>query len=747
MADDVARLVAVLEADVRGFTKGMEQANAVADKQFGALESRMRKTEQTFKSFGGGGGDILGLGKLFTAAAIEEFSRKVLTMTAGLVDQARVVGVSVEALQSFREVMKDAGGNAEDADQLLRRLTVSIGAAKDGATQATNAFGLLKLGPKDIEGTTEEVLSRVAKALLEIPDASQRARIETELFKRSGQEFERVLGPLASGLGAVTEKLREQNRLITDDSAETARKSLQGLAEAWSQVEVAASGPLTFMLKGFADLIEDAKVLIDLFNKLPTDSDLLHGRLVHTPTKTASDLPFANAETIGISKQGSLSGAPFETEAQKLAAKRAAEAALLIAKTIAEASRAAEALSKIVSAANVDLSKGTLASFSAVRDQIKVNSAAEINAINDELSASIAAAKKQLQEKELDQAAYNKVVNNLNDAAASKESAIIVKQRSDVLQSARDEIEARYQVQQALTEQRRLTISSEYDYILEISRGTQDYFKIAGELSDEDAKLQIKNIEDRLKHDLAFFDRTKQELDKAGVAYSDYEQEKKDATDKANLEIAAVENQASANRVRLNEQETHALENQIAVMDNVRGGLEDIGVSALHGATSFKQAVVQMIEQLAEMSLRLYVLRPLIESTFGRAGTGGGFLSDLLGFGGYGFPDSVNVTPQVGRASGGDVWAGRSYTVGENGPETFRPWASGSIMPSVPNAYAGSFSSGATINIDARGAQIGVAQQIEESLQRIAPRIVGAAVGQVRRNLGPMMGETSKRAF
>lgn len=66
------------------------------------------------------------------------------------------------------------------------------------------------------------------------------------------------------------------------------------------------------------------------------------------------------------------------------------------------------------------------------------------------------------------------------------------------------------------------------------------------------------------------------------------------------------------------------------------------------------------------------------------------------------------------RASGGPVSAGRSYLVGERGPELFVPRSAGTI---VPNGAGGT-----VINIDARGADIGV----EGRLRAAIPAIIGA---------------------
>jgi uncharacterized protein related to proFAR isomerase len=55
----------------------------------------------------------------------------------------------------------------------------------------------------------------------------------------------------------------------------------------------------------------------------------------------------------------------------------------------------------------------------------------------------------------------------------------------------------------------------------------------------------------------------------------------------------------------------------------------------------------------------------------------------------------------------------------------------------------GGQSSGAVINIDARGAQEGVAAQIAQAIQRAAPAIMGGAVKTVERNFGDYQREYS----
>ena len=55
------------------------------------------------------------------------------------------------------------------------------------------------------------------------------------------------------------------------------------------------------------------------------------------------------------------------------------------------------------------------------------------------------------------------------------------------------------------------------------------------------------------------------------------------------------------------------------------------------------------------------------------------------------------------RANGGSVLSGRSYLVGERGPEVFTPSTSGMISP---NSSLGGGSTNVVVNVDASGSAV-----------------------------------------
>jgi hypothetical protein len=105
------------------------------------------------------------------------------------------------------------------------------------------------------------------------------------------------------------------------------------------------------------------------------------------------------------------------------------------------------------------------------------------------------------------------------------------------------------------------------------------------------------------------------------------------------------------------------------------GGALKIAIQAIGSALS---AVINIVGDL------IGGFRTLINL----AGKVGDFIGNINPFGG-------------GRASGGPVSMGKTYLVGEKGPELFSPSSNGNI---IPNKALGGTSSGTTINISVSGA-------------------------------------------
>ena len=135
--------------------------------------------------------------------------------------------------------------------------------------------------------------------------------------------------------------------------------------------------------------------------------------------------------------------------------------------------------------------------------------------------------------------------------------------------------------------------------------------------------------------------------------------------------------------------------------DAIKDNVTDAIIGAIEGTKSLGEAALDIVKQLGRQFLTLG-----INQAFGALGQTGGFLGKLFG---------------GGKASGGTVQGGRSYMVGERGPELFTPGRTGSIAPS------GSFGgANVTVNVDASGSSVeGDAEQASQ-----LGKVIGVAVQQ-----------------
>lgn len=161
-------------------------------------------------------------------------------------------------------------------------------------------------------------------------------------------------------------------------------------------------------------------------------------------------------------------------------------------------------------------------------------------------------------------------------------------------------------------------------------------------------------------------------------------------------------------------EQTQKLHDLEAAHREVKRAIEDFRGAAQEGVSTFisdlregksaaealKNALDRVVDRLLDMALNA-----AFDGLFG-GGKGGGLLSSLLG---------------GARASGGPVQSGKTYLVGENGPEMVRFGRNGTVVPnSVVKTGAGApqtVDNSRVFQIDARGAQIGVAEQIEARLR------------------------------
>lgn len=147
--------------------------------------------------------------------------------------------------------------------------------------------------------------------------------------------------------------------------------------------------------------------------------------------------------------------------------------------------------------------------------------------------------------------------------------------------------------------------------------------------------------------------------------------------------------------------------------DEVGRSVSDAFLGMLTGASSWKDGMRSIIQEVIAQLWRLYVVQTIV-----------GVITNSIGS--IGLPGPKNAIKLGARASGGPVSSNQPYIVGEKGPEIMIPGRSGTV---VSNDNIGNMGGGVTVNVDARGATdpAQVKQIAEKAILEAAPIIVAAS--------------------
>ena len=189
------------------------------------------------------------------------------------------------------------------------------------------------------------------------------------------------------------------------------------------------------------------------------------------------------------------------------------------------------------------------------------------------------------------------------------------------------------------------------------------------------------------------------------AAYARLSAQLYDLSDVSDPKILEKRNETLRAQAEIAKQLTTAYEEQTRISREaanvITGGFED---AVFAGA-----GLRDMIKGIGQDLMR-YIFQQTITRSLGNFLTSG--ITSLFSGGGAPVLDMSGLTP---RAGGGPVTGGRSYLVGENGPELFQAGQSGRI---IPNGSMGG--GGNTYIIDARGTDESVVNRLAATMMQLA---------------------------
>lgn len=258
----IGALRVTLGLDSAQFEAGTKRARAVAQRDVSAIQKTLNGVVGGFKALAGAA----------LAVGLMDAAKRSLDYAASLAEVSQQLGVTTRDLQVYRFIATQVGVEQGEMDKGLQRLTRTIGEAADGSKKQSAAFRELGVSVQDSSGrlyTAGEVIPRIADALSKIEDPARRARLETALFGKAGQQLDPLLTEGSKGIQAMADEAEKLGLIMGDDlikKADAAADRLSVLSkvlevELASTVAEGADGILMFanafisLVSGIGDAI------------------------------------------------------------------------------------------------------------------------------------------------------------------------------------------------------------------------------------------------------------------------------------------------------------------------------------------------------------------------------------------------------------------------------------------------------------------------------------------------------------
>ena len=263
MADEVARLVAVMEANFKSFEKDQLKLVRNNDRMFATMEKRLAQTERRFsKGFSGvtlgksllaGGAVIGGLGAL---------AKKAIEAAAAIGDTAVQSGVAVERLQSLRFAATQAGASTDLLDTAMTTLNKSLGdfvnTGGGKAAASFKALGIDKMIGAGQVRNAEEAFDTIIKKLQAVGSEAQKsAYLATFFGKEAGPKLLQLVNEGAGGIAALEEKARSLGVVLSADTVKAAKDASDKLDALFTVMKAQGIAAVAALAPEIAELAQN----------------------------------------------------------------------------------------------------------------------------------------------------------------------------------------------------------------------------------------------------------------------------------------------------------------------------------------------------------------------------------------------------------------------------------------------------------------------------------------------------------
>jgi hypothetical protein len=538
---------------------------------------------------------------------------------------AQTTGTTVEGLSALTYAASLSGVSQDELGASLQKLSRTASEAAQGTAAASDAFKALGISVKDSEGNlkaSDSLLGEIAEKFSQYEDGAAKTALAQELFGRSGAKLIPLLNAGAAGLEELKAEAAALGLVFDTDTSKAAERFNDNLTR------------LNGVKQGLVNRIAQQLLpTLENLSKRLFDSAKASGALDQAARAAASGVKI-------LLSVGAIIVGAFKTLGETLGGVAAALVALFSGRF-----KEAFEIGKNVAGDFVGNIRGTIGTVGAIWDESASNIQAQAPMLGGKIAAPIIEAASKIRD-------GGRAIKTETDRVFADIEKQIAGIRREVALFGQDEIAVK------LFDLKAAGASPD-----QLSRAAGALGELEGLKQTQAAQQKAAEDRKRLADEgAAVYDSTRTSIERLNIEEArllDLYNKKAISWDTYTRAVFA------ANDALMEVKDTESELNDIA---------NELGLTF---TSAFEDAVVKgeklsdVLRGLAQDILRI-TTRKLVTEPLGNLFSG--LAKSALGSIGGSFFGGA-------KAGGGDVIAGRSFLVGENGPERFIPRTSGTILP------------------------------------------------------------------
>lgn len=226
-------------------------------------------------------------GATVAAGALVKFAESSASTTDNIDKMSQKIGISRQAYQELDFICSQSGTSVDTLQAGMKSLTAAMDGAASGTESNVEQFQKLGVSVTDANGnlrSQEEVMWETLSALQGMENQTEKARLATELFGRSGTELMPLLNGASGSIDEMKQQAHDLGLVLEDDvidSGVSLTDTLDQMKRAFGSIVTKLGAALMPILEQVAKYIIDAMPMIQsLFERLaPIVTQLFEGLL------------------------------------------------------------------------------------------------------------------------------------------------------------------------------------------------------------------------------------------------------------------------------------------------------------------------------------------------------------------------------------------------------------------------------------------------------------------------------------